>query len=263
MCPQPSGPDPDNMYKLNSEILSLVNSNYSGSIGFTGGEPTLKINDLCNLLKQCKKHLKNTPIFLLTNGTIFSSFEKARQISLVLHPNLTHCVSFNSDVKEINDKIMGTRGSFEQTIRGLHNLALFRQRIELRVVIQKDNYVRLPNIAEFIYRNFPYISHVALMGMETTGIALNNLARIWVDPNEYVPYIFKAVNILHQRELNVSIYNLPLCIMPEVLWKYCRDSISTWKKGFIEECNNCSVRNRCPGLFKTSKVIIPGIHAIN
>ena len=262
MCPQPSCADSKNMFEMNSTMLSLVNPEYSGSIGFTGGEPTLKLENLCTLLELCKRRLKKASIQLLTNGRRYSSFEVVRQVALICHPKLTHCVSINSDVSDIHDKIMGAPGSFKHTIIGLHNLALFRQRIELRVVIQNDNYKRLPNLAEFIYHNFPFVSHIALMGMETTGIAFQNLKKVWIDPRDCISYLKKAVTFLHQRELDVSIYNLPFCIMPHDLWKYCRDSISAWKKYFIEECDNCVVRNNCSGLFKTSKMLIPGIHAI-
>jgi His-Xaa-Ser system radical SAM maturase HxsC len=262
MCPQPSCADPINLFDMNSTMLSLVNPKYSGSIGFTGGEPTLKLVDLCKLLELCKKRLKKAPVQLLTNGKRYSSFEVVRQIALICHPGLTHCISINSDVSDIHDKIMGVSGSFEQTILGLHNLALFKQRIELRVVIQSDNYKRLPNLAEFIYHNFPFVAHIALMGMETTGLAYENLKKVWIDPREYVFYLKKAVRLLHQRELDVSIYNLPLCILPHELWKYCRDAISAWKKIFVEECDECTVRNKCSGLFKTSKMQVPGICAI-
>ncbi|MEK7308358.1 MAG: His-Xaa-Ser system radical SAM maturase HxsC, partial [Nitrospirota bacterium] len=54
-----------------------------------------------------------------------------------------------------------------------------------------------------------------------------------------------------QRGMNVSIYNIPLCLLPERLWKFARQSISDWKNSFGMKCFECSVRERCSGMFES------------
>ena len=51
-----------------------------------------------------------------------------------------------------------------------------------------------------------------------------------------------------------SIYNIPYCLVDKRLWKFIRNSISKWKQTYREECNLCSKKYNCPGLFATTKI---------
>jgi His-Xaa-Ser system radical SAM maturase HxsC len=132
------------------------------------------------------------------------------------------------------------------------NLGRCGQRIELRVVIHRLNYERLPDLAEFITRNFPFVAHVALMGMEPTGYAKANLDQLWVDPSVYGSLLHEAVRQLDRHHLCVSIYNHQLCTLQPELWRYARQSISDWKDVFLDECGKCSVRGQCCGFFASA-----------
>ncbi|MEO0250230.1 MAG: His-Xaa-Ser system radical SAM maturase HxsC [candidate division WOR-3 bacterium] len=252
MCPQPSCEDEEDQLTANIEMLKMVRPEDARNIALSGGEPTLRPDWLCALLEFCKKKFSASAVDLLTNGRRLSDFEMVRSIAVIQYPRLTWCVALHADVATMNDDIAGTPNSFNETVKGLHNLALLRQRVEIRVVILRQNYERLPAMAEFIYRNFPFVCHVALMGMEVTGLAWRNVERIWVDPIEYIPQLRAAVHLLRQRDVRVSIYNLPLCLLPMELWQFARDSISDWKKGYLAQCEKCDVRKKCPGLFFTS-----------
>jgi His-Xaa-Ser system radical SAM maturase HxsC len=252
MCPQPSCSDRDDHEAMNLRMLSLVTDRHVPSIGLTGGEPTLRPDHLTALLALCARRFPQAAIYLLTNGRALANFAITRQIASVRHPRLTYCVPLHADVARLHDDIAGAGGSFAETVRGLHHLARLQQRVEIRVVILRDNYRRLPSLAEFICRNFPFASHIALMGMETTGLAWSNLDAVWVDPLDYTTELHAAVRHLHQRALDVSLYNLPLCVLPGPLWPFAFDSISDWKKVYLPLCTACSVQPRCPGLFRTS-----------
>lgn len=54
--------------------------------------------------------------------------------------------------------------------------------------------------------------------------------------------------------MNVSIYNLPLCLLEEPIRRFARDSISAWKKNYLEQCDQCTVKEKCGGVFDTSAV---------
>jgi His-Xaa-Ser system radical SAM maturase HxsC len=252
MCPQPSCEDEEDHMSANIQMLRLIRADDARNIALSGGEPTLKPDWLCSLLDLCKRRFPSAAVDLLTNGRKLSDFEFARSIAAIQHPHLTYCVALHADVAAVHDDIAGAPNSFKETVEALHNLALLRQRVEIRVVVLRQNYERLPGLAEFIYRNFPFVCHVALMGMETTGLASTNLELIWVDPVEYAPHVRTAVHVLQQRDLRVSIYNLPFCLLPEELWRFARDSISDWKKAYLAQCEGCDARERCPGLFSTS-----------
>ncbi|MBI4218530.1 MAG: hypothetical protein HY682_00195, partial [Chloroflexi bacterium] len=95
--------------------------------------------------------------------------------------------------------------------------------------------------------------HVAFMGLELVGHVHRNLERLWVDPVVYQPQLERATTYLSDRGMDVSIYNLPLCLLPRSLWPFARKSISDWKNIYLPECAGCAVQDRCGGLFESAR----------
>jgi His-Xaa-Ser system radical SAM maturase HxsC len=253
MCPQPPETTCEpSRWQENKRILKMVSPD-TKSICFTGGEPTIEIKQLTDLLSFCTKKFPNATLSILTNGRSFSDFEKARDVISAGKRRLLLCISLDGDTEDIHDELVGASGAFGQTMRGLYNLARFQATIELRFVIMRQNYKRLPHYAEFVYRNLPFVAHVAFMGLEYTGEAEKNMDRLLIDPTEYKKELLEAIRILHRREIDVSIYNIPHCLLERDVWNYARDSISAWKKTFSEGCGMCSKKDACCGLFATSK----------
>lgn len=251
MCPQPKRKDPDDLFELNIKLIKLLNPEKTKHIGITGGEPTVIGDKLFDLIENCKRHCKNASITLLTNGIKFKELEYTRKLSLN-HHDLVICIPLYADNDTEHDAIVGRKGSFYETVKGIQNLALFQQKIEIRTVIHKLNYKRLLQLSEFIYHNFPFAIHIALMGMETIGLAKKNVDMLWIDPVEYMPQLKSATNYLNRRAMNVSIYNLPLCVLPKELWRFSKHSISTWKRIYFPACVECDYCEQCGGLFATS-----------
>jgi hypothetical protein len=111
---------------------------------------------------------------------------------------------------------------------------------------------RLRQLAAFIYRRLPFVGHVALMGLEPMGFAKSNRERLWIDPADYLEELDDALFFLAHRGINVSIYNLPLCILPRRMWPYARQSISAWKNAYPAECEPCEVKEHCAGFFASA-----------
>ena len=63
--------------------------------------------------------------------------------------------------------------------------------------------------------------------------------------------------------MNVSIYNTPLCVLDNSLWKFARKSISDWKQTNLDECKKCSKLDECCGVFETSKKYTSNIKAFS
>jgi len=230
------------------EIIKLIDKK-TEALGITGGEPTLLKNELIRILKQCKRYLPNTQIQILTNGILLKNDDYVKRISQIGLKNMIFCVPLYADTDIEHDYIMQKKGAFEETIQGLYNLAANKQLIEIRTVVMSLNYKRLPQIAEFIYHNLPFAIHVAFMGMEVEGTAKKNIKKLWVSPKDYSPYLKNAVFYLSQRDMNVSIYNEQLCLLPKELWNFTCKSISEWKNRYLEKCINCNEKIRCGGFF--------------
>ena len=73
-----------------------------------------------------------------------------------------------------HDYVVQVKGAFNRPIPGILNLAQLGQRIEVRVVLHKQTAPALPEIAEFIARNLPFVDQVALMGVAMIGLARAN-----------------------------------------------------------------------------------------
>ncbi|MEN6373395.1 MAG: His-Xaa-Ser system radical SAM maturase HxsC [Smithella sp.] len=252
MCPQPPKAHDKALIEISKQILNIVKTRNTDTICLTGGEPTLLKNDLFNILDSInKKHPKAT-VMMLTNGKSFADLEFTKHFVSVRPDNFLTCVSLHSDVDEIHDRIVGVKGSFYKTAMGLQNLARFREKIEIRVVVNRFNSHRLESLAIFIQRNFPFVYHCAFMGMEITGLACDNYDAIWIDPYEYRDQISKAIRVLSRADMNVSIYNLPLCLLDRKSWKFARKSISIWKNDYLPICKKCAQMDNCCGIFTTS-----------
>lgn len=252
MCPQPPYSNGDDKLEMNLSLVKMMDSDKTTNLAITGGEPTLLGEGLFRLVGACKEHLPKAALAILTNGKTFKDIEFVRSLTLIAHPMITIAIPLYSDDDRMHDEIVGIPGSFFDVIKGLQNLAMFKHRIEIRTVIHALNYKRLPKLADFIYHNLPFVSHVALMGLEVTGFARKNIDRLWIDPYEYRYQLEETSKKLNRYDMKFSIYNHQLCVLPEKLWQFCRKSISTWKNIYMPECERCSHIAQCGGFFETS-----------
>jgi hypothetical protein len=118
--------------------------------------------------------------------------------------------------------------------------------------LHRQTLPRLNQLAYYLFRNFPFVTHVALMGLEPIGFARRNWDLLWIDPMDYMETLEEATYFLANRGIPVSVYNLPLCLLPKSLWAFAKRSISDWKNMFIEPCRQCAGRERCCGLFASA-----------
>ena len=252
MCSQP--PKPINDFDRIDEHFRLIDlvDPETGEIGITGGEPTLFKDDFIRLIEYCKRKLPNTALHVLTNGRLFYYRDFARQLGEINHSDIMLGIPLYSDVDSEHDFVVQAKGAFEETILGLQYLDRYNVRVEIRIVIHKQTYKRLPKLAEFIARNFPFTAHVALMGMEMTGFVNRSLEQLWIDPCDYQAELCQAAEILSLSGVNTSIYNHQLCVLNPKLWPFARKSISDWKNIYLEECERCVMREECGGLFQSS-----------
>lgn len=263
MCSQPPK-DIDDLayhYEINAKLIPLIPKD-TQELGITGGEPTLLGERLRELFVLLKEELPETEIHMLTNGRVFAWKNVVQSLSSVENPRVVFGIPLYSDYYAQHDYIMQAKDAFAQTVLGLHNLARYDQRIEIRIVLHKQSYTRLPQLARFIYKNLPFVEHIAFMGLEYVGYTPHNDALLWIEPSQYVGQLAEAVEYLDDFGMNVSIYNLPLCLLPQHLWKLCRKSISDWKREYLEECQKCRMLNECGGVFATSRRYSEEIKAI-
>lgn len=254
MCSQPpkDKDDSEQFTEINLELLRLMPSTVT-YLGITGGEPTLLRNRLFRILRALRERLPNTDVHMLTNGRLFAWPAFTRDFVAANHPRLVLGIPLYSDSSTAHDHIVQAKHAFDQTVMGLHQLARNQVPVEIRVVLHRLTISRLAHLAEYLYRNFPFVVHVALMGLEPTGYTPRNKEQLWIDPVDYQDQLERAVEILATRGMNVSIYNTQLCLLRPSLWKYARKSISDWKNVYLPACQECNALEQCGGLFQSAE----------
>lgn len=251
MCPQPPVENERDKTPFNLKLISLIDKN-TQEIGITGGEPSLIGDKLFEIIKQIQKYQPRAAISLLTNGVKFADKSYAIKLAKCGHPDLQIDIPIFSDIADEHNRIVGAK-TFYKTVQGLYNLALFNQRIGIRIVIHRQTYKRLPQLADFVYHNFPFVSQVAFMQMETVGNAVVNLEELWIDPYEYNEELKKAVLLLANRGIRTCIFNAQLCVLPPEIREFAVSAISEWKDAYLKECEGCKLRRICGGLFASNQ----------
>ena len=249
MCSQPPR-DVDDDY-LVADIVRMLPwmDKATPELGITGGEPTLLGHRLFEIVSAAKRELPNTALHLLSNGRKFADLPFAQSFADLAHPDLMVGIPLYADVASIHDYVVQAQGAFDETILGFLNLARVGIRIELRIVVHRDTYSRLPQLARYIARNLPFVEHVAFMGLEPTGFARTNIQALWIDPFDYRDELASAVEFLDSMQVTPRIYNHALCVLPESIRRYAVKSISDWKNTYLEPCTNCAARSDCGGFF--------------
>ena len=262
MCCQPPKAD-DSVYHYNRNMKLIQNSPSDiDYVCITGGEPTLSGKYLFEYMSKIWNKMPECHIHLLSNGRFFSDISFLELFDKNVKGKICIGIPLHADNYIDHDYIAGCNGAFYETIKGLHNLGILKYEIELRVILLRQNINRLPQIAQFIIKNLPFVSQVSFMGLEVVGNAEKLYDKLNVELYEFSHLLNKAILTLESCCINPRLFNIPLCLLPKNLWKYSCKSISDWKKTNIDNCKGCRQIDNCCGIFATSKVISKNISPI-
>jgi uncharacterized protein len=216
-------------------------------------EPLLDWEQFIGIIASCKDHLPRTAIQVLSNGRAFADTKVVAAWANVQHPNVRVAIPIYAAVDHIHDYVVQAVGAFDETVLGILKLKDKSQRVEVRVVLHAVTAPRIVETCTWLARNLPFVDHVALMGLENTGFAIANAEELWIDPMDYQERLAMGVRILASAGVHVSIYNIPLCLLPRSVWAHSVQSISDWKNAYVDECDHCIEKSRCAGFFTTGR----------
>lgn len=253
MCSQPPRNVEDGWLLDEIEAAIELVSPETRSFAFTGGEPLLEWGKLVRVLARCRDLLPKTAVHVLTNGRAFARTDVAKGWADIGHPQLMAGIPVYAAVDHIHDYVVQAKGAFDETLVGILKLKDRGQRVEIRVVLHAITAPRIIETCRWLARNFAFVDHVALMGLENTGFTLANSDLLWIDPVDYRDQLAEAVHILSDARVPVSIYNLPRCVLARSVWPFAVQSISDWKNGYADACVHCVERPRCAGFFTSGR----------
>ncbi|MBY0240699.1 MAG: His-Xaa-Ser system radical SAM maturase HxsC [Burkholderiaceae bacterium] len=249
MCSQPPTKGDDGW--LVDEAIDIVRQiEYSPeSIGITGGEPLLTGRRLREVLDEIHHRHPTTRIDLLTNGRLLNNREIATGLLDGLEASVAWLVPLYGHAHMLHDFVVQSPGAFEQTLEGILRLQERGQAIQVRIVLIEPILERLGDLCDFIGKNLPFVHEVALMACEPIGFALANKEVCDLDLKDWWPQLAQASRTLRRYGVRHMFMNTPLCALPRELWPRAVRSISDWKQVYATECQGCTVKDSCSGLF--------------
>lgn len=266
MCPMPEALRKSGNGYSAEQLVDLIRYYPSNSehITITGGEPFLLKKSLFLVLAKLKESLPKTDFLLLTNGRAFCIDDYAQLMKDKSPTNMLIGIPIHGATQITHDSIMQSQGSFQQTLTGIANLLRVGMNVEIRLVINRLNANEISEIAKLIVKDYPSVNCVKIMAMEMTGSAANNKDLVWISYPEAFRASKDAVDILVEHGIDVGLYNFPLCCVDSHYWTICEKSISRNKIRFDLECDDCSVRDACGGVFAgTMRLVKEDLSAIH
>ena len=215
-------------------------------IAFTTGEPTLR-NDLSELIHFSINKFPKAEISLLTNGRRFSSTEYTQKFK-TLTPRISFEIPLHSYIASKHDYITRRHGSFQDTIKGIINLKEINAKVNIRILINKNNYKDLEKIVNLT--KSLNINSINLIYLSMAGKAEEHPEENFISPKQISPILNKTLE--NNSNIKFGLLNIPLCFIDKSYWKFnAGQTLLTDKTEYADICLTCSKKQDCCGFWKS------------
>lgn len=221
-------------------------------LGFTGGEPTIH-PDFFKVIRWFHAQYPKNKIAIASNGRMFYYQNFTKNVFKI--NNLLLEIAVHGHDAKTHDFITRTKGSFKQTIEGIHNILRFKndsQKLEIRIIITKFTYMNLNKILVFIKNEFNIkkIKSIVLIFIEMEGQAKDNLKIVGVTYKEVMKTLPQVVNKWASCFDDLRLYHFPLCVLPPKLWPFSWRTLREGEVMFLSSCNKCLYKKYCLGIHR-------------
>jgi MoaA/NifB/PqqE/SkfB family radical SAM enzyme len=177
---------------------------------FSGGEFTCR-QDVLEIVAYAKE-LGYSIIHAQTNGRNFASLDFCKKM---LEAGMNaFSPALHGHRYELHDFLTRRKGSFRQTVLGIHNIRkLTRGRVQILTnsVINKYNYMFLPQIADLLIALGVHQYQFAFV--HALGNAYENFTDIVPRKTDVIPYVKEALRRGIDSGLRVMAEAIPVCLM--------------------------------------------------
>ncbi|MBA4045694.1 MAG: His-Xaa-Ser system radical SAM maturase HxsC [Erythrobacter sp.] len=247
MCSQPPKKSHDDRFGHFTKACMLADE--GTLIGISGGEPTLHMEKLLQMIEAVLARRPDLSFHVLSNGQHFTP-EHAMRLRDPRYRRVAWGIPLYSSDPVRHDTIVGKPGAFERLMESFVTLFRAGARIELRTVLLSQNVADLAPLARFLAANLPQIEQWSVMGLENAGFARRNFGDLRVALPERFAEVAPALDLAVLHGLPVRLFNIPLCHVPPAYRHLAVASISDWKKRFASACDECRAQADCSGFFE-------------
>ncbi len=235
----------DRHIPLNELIDDIRASPPGTSFDLFGGEPT-RHPQFLQLIEHLGANRRSYQI--ATNGRCFADLDFTRRV-LACQPSIIRTSLYGARPRT-HDSLTRAKGSFEQTVKGLHNLtALNAANVMVNYLIFKSNVGELLDAAAIGYeagvRSFKFSLPIMTDGFR------NKLP----DPATVRGALRQATEWLAERDCEVRFEKMPLCVVPpRRLTEFCIEpdgeegGLSSLFDKTSEPCVACDMADYCYGM---------------
>jgi len=192
------------------EEKKIIVKNYTDTISFEGGEPTLS-RDLIKWVRIAKKN-RIREIMLVTNGFSLDREDVVRAL-LDAGVNVFN-INFPSHIERIYN-LLTDSCDYTKTVNSIKNIIKIvgGNRLRITMVLNKLNYVSLKDYFKFIKTNFGDIFYTEINMIKVKGRVKN---RLYLVPrlSEINKFLIAGLNEAKKLNLKVISDGIPLCFMP-------------------------------------------------
>ncbi|MBU4216560.1 radical SAM protein [Candidatus Parcubacteria bacterium] len=171
------------------EIVKELKSGFLGGakrVIISGGEPTLH-PDVVKIISQAKK-IGYTHVQMISNGRMFAYDDFAEKLKKAGLDEVT--VSLHSHNKQILEEIIGVKGVYEQTMKGLLNVIAHNLIVSIDIVVTKLNYKTLSQTLNFFIKLGVY--EFDILYLVPFGQAWHNRKKLFFNYGGAKKYLDKA-----------------------------------------------------------------------
>jgi MoaA/NifB/PqqE/SkfB family radical SAM enzyme len=195
--------------ELKIDLLNSLGNNCTEVI-FTGGEPTIR-KDIFELVSFAK-NIGYELIQVQTNGRMLA-YEQF--LDKLIKSGVTEfSPALHGHNSYVHDMQTMSKGSFDQTVKGIKNLKKYDQYIISNSVVTKFNYKFLPKIVEFLLNL--NVDQFQLAFVHPVGNAMKNFDSVVPKKSDVQPFMREALEVAKEHGVKpgkVMVEAFPFCFM--------------------------------------------------